>query len=74
MSGELDPFFVAISDELPSGVDLEYDPEFARMEKAARGVPEQAVGSSVIEAQPPDWDEVRDAALQLLARSKDLRI
>lgn len=74
MSSEYESFSKAISEELPSGVDLEYDPEFARMEKAAKGTPDQAFGSTVIEAQPPEWDVVRDAAMQLLTRSKDLRV
>lgn len=74
MSGEYESFSEPISDEFPSGVDLEYEADFARMEKAAKGTPDQAFGSTVIEAQPPEWDVVREAALQLLTRSKDLRI
>ncbi len=74
MSEDLEVYFQPISDEMPSGPDLEYDPEFARMEKLAQGTPEQEMGSTLIEAVPPDWDEVLQVSRQLMAKSKDLRI
>ena len=73
MSNDLEPLLVALSADAPSGLDLEYDPDFSRMEKAAQGTPDQEFGSTKIEGAPADWDEVRDAALSILLRSKDLR-
>lgn len=65
---------VDISPGAPSGTDLEYDPEFARMEKASQETAEQEFGSTKIEAIPADWETVRDIALTLLEKTHDLRI
>jgi type VI secretion system protein ImpA len=73
MSNDLEPLMVAVSPDAPSGIDLEYDPDFSRMEKAAQGVPDQEFGSTKIEGVPADWDEVHDAAMSILRRSRDLR-
>ena len=63
-----------ISPDAPSGEDLEYDPAFGELERAAQGKAEQVIGDSVVAAEPPDWREVRKLATELLGRSKDLRI
>jgi type VI secretion system protein ImpA len=63
-----------ISDEAPSGEDLEYDPAYGEMARAAEGRAAQQMGDSVVEAEEPDWRSVRNMATELLARSKDLRI
>ena len=73
MREELQPLLLAISPEAPSGADLEYDADFARMEKSAQGTSDQEYGSTRIEGTPPDWLDVRQAALSILRRSKDLR-
>jgi type VI secretion system protein ImpA len=71
---DIDELLSPISPESPCGEDLEYDPAFGEMERAAEGTPEQQFGSTVVEAQEPDWREVRGKALELLGRTKDLRI
>lgn len=63
-----------ISESEPCGPNLEYDPAFAEMEKAAQGTAEQQYGDTIIEAVPPDWDTVRRTALDLSSRTKDLRV
>src|SRR5262245_25750689 len=63
-----------VSAESPCGENLEYDADYVAMELAAVGKPEQQFGSTVIPAEEPDWREVRAKALELLPRSKDLRI
>ena len=73
MGSDLMPLLEAISQDAPSGLDLEYDADFTRMEKAAQGTPDQEFGATKIEGAPADWDEVRDAALSILKRSRDLR-
>ncbi len=73
MSMELETLLTPVSPDSPSGDDLEYDADFARMEKAAQGTGDQEFGTTRIEGTPPDWDEVRDAAVSVLGRSKDLR-
>lgn len=63
-----------ISEELPCGENLEYDADYAAMEQAAAGKPEQQFGNTFIPAQDPDWGEVLDKSTSLLERSKDLRV
>lgn len=63
-----------ISDEAPSGEDLEYDPAYGEMARAAEGRAAQQMGDAVVEAEEPDWRSVRNTATELLSRSKDLRI
>jgi type VI secretion system protein ImpA len=63
-----------ISDDAPSGPDLEYDPEFGELDTAARGKAEQQFGDTVIAAEEPEWRDVAERAEALLGRSKDLRV
>jgi len=63
-----------ISDEAPAGEDLEYDPAFGEMARAAEGRAAQQMGDSVVEAEEPDWREVRKIATEMLSRTKDLRV
>lgn len=63
-----------ISDNAPSGVDIEYDGRFLELQNAAEGKPEQQYGETVIPAEEPDWSAVEKLSRQLLAESKDLRV
>ena len=65
-----------VSEDAPCGPSVEYDDRFIELEKAARGVAreEDANGKVIREAQPPDWPEAERAALELCAKSKDLRV
>jgi type VI secretion system protein ImpA len=63
-----------VSPELPSGENLEYDAEYAGLELAAAGKPEQQFGATVIPAEDPNWDDVFKRTLSLLKRTKDLRV
>jgi type VI secretion system protein ImpA len=63
-----------ISDDAPSGPDLEYDPEFVELETVSRGKAEQQFGDTVIPAEEPEWRDVASRAESLLGRSKDLRV
>ncbi len=62
-----------VSDEAPTGEDLEYDPAFQAMELAAKGRAEQQVGDEITPAEEPEWKEVGKQALDVLGRSHDLR-
>ena len=64
----------ALDADAPCGEDLEYDAQFVAMEKAAEGTPERQFGNTLIPAEPADWREVKSAALDLLARTRDLRV
>jgi type VI secretion system protein ImpA len=63
-----------VSPESPCGENLEYDPLFGEMERAATGKPEQQFGNTVIPAEEPKWRDVQKLAIELLARTKDLRV
>lgn len=56
------------------GEDLEYDPAFMDMEASAAGRPEQQFGDTVIPGEEPDWKGVYQSAIDLLQRTKDLRV
>jgi type VI secretion system protein ImpA len=58
----------------PTGPDLGYDPAFVALERAAQGKPEHQIGSTVIPAEEPDWKAVQRQALELGAKTRDLRV
>jgi type VI secretion system protein ImpA len=71
---ELEQFLSQISADAPCGEDLEYDSAFMEMEKLAQGTPERQYGNTIIPAEPPNWGGIKKAALELLSRTKDLRV
>jgi type VI secretion system protein ImpA len=71
---EIAKLLAPLEGDAPAGPNLEYDPAFAALEKAAAGKAEQVIGGATSAAEPPDWNVVLTAALELLARTKDLRI
>jgi len=75
---DIDRLLEPISEESPCGDDLEYEPEFGELERTAQGKPGHEIGEpgreKKIPPEPPNWNEVFDAAEALLMRSKDLRI
>ena len=64
----------AVSAGEPAGPNLEDDPQFADLETAAKGKPEQQFGETVIPGEEPDWRRVKGLALDLIKRSRDLRV
>lgn len=59
-----------ISDQSPCGEDLYYDPSFQELESLMKGKAETQFSA----AEDPDWKAVRERCLELLKRSKDLRL
>ena len=59
---DIDKLVAPVSEDSPCGDDLEYDPDFGELERIAQGTPGHEMGDEVIEAQPPDWSEVAEAA------------
>ena len=70
----LDQLLSPISEAAPSGDNLEYDPSFSELERAAAGTEERQSGNEVIPAKEPEWKEMRRLAVELLGRTKDLRV
>nr|WP_199772739.1 type VI secretion system protein TssA [Pseudomonas fluorescens] len=64
----------AVSATSPCGEDMEYDAQFLQLERDARGQPERSMGDSILPAEPPEWRSIQQQSLDLLQRSKDLRI
>jgi type VI secretion system protein ImpA len=63
-----------LAGDTPCGPNLEYDPAFLELEQAALGKPEVQYGDTITPAVPPEWKVVKKLALELIARSRDLRI
>jgi type VI secretion system protein ImpA len=71
---DIDDLLQEVSPEAPCGEDLEYDPDFVAMEREARGKEEQRMGDSIVPAEEGDWRTVKNTALALFRRTKDLRV
>ena len=71
---DIETLLAEISTDEPSGPDLEYDAAFSELERSAEGTPERQVGDSILPAEEPDWKSVKKLGVELLSRSKDLRI
>jgi type VI secretion system protein ImpA len=71
---DIDSLLAPIAGDGPCGVDLEYDPAFQTLLELAAGKPERHSGSTIIPATPPEWAAVREQALAVAARTRDLRV
>jgi len=71
---DIESLLSSLGEGAPSGDDLEYDPVFASLEQAGAGKPEQQYGETIVAAQEPDWRMVREHAVALAGRSRDLRV
>ena len=71
---DVEKWLEPVSDDEPGGSDLEYNPDFQALERLATGKPEQQIGSTIVPAEPPDWRAVRGKAMELLERTRDLRV
>jgi type VI secretion system protein ImpA len=70
----IDDYLKDIDSESVCGDDLEYDPEFMVLEQEIKGKPEQQMGETIIEAEPPNWRDIKKRSEALLSRTIDLRI
>lgn len=71
---DVDALLQPLSADSPSGPNLDGEPAFFELDKASKGKPERyASDNKVIPAEEPNWREVKDRALAILGRSRDLR-
>lgn len=63
-----------ISEDLPCGEDLEYDPVFQEMEVMMQTTDEQEFGDTIIPGTGPDWKGVAEQVDDLNQRTRDLRV
>ena len=71
---DLEALLAPITPDRPCGDNLEYDADYMAMDQASAGKAEQQFGDTIIPAEPADWNKVERLALDLLGRSKDLRV
>lgn len=74
MSPSIESLSQPVSEQLPSGENLEYDPQYLQMEGLF-----QTKGESALEGQEdaksgPDWKGIEKLADELLGRTRDLRV
>lgn len=74
MTMNIDALLAPVSSENPCGDNLEYHADYQAMEQASTGKAEQQFGETIIPAEPADWNKVEKLAIDLLSRSKDLRV
>ena len=63
-----------LDDDAPCGPCQEDATAFLALEDKLLGTPERQMGSVLEPARPPNWREVRTDALELLTRTRDLRL
>jgi type VI secretion system protein ImpA len=74
-TAEIEALLAPVSAGDSCGADLEYgDAAFTSFDRATQGKPEHQIGSTIIPAEEPDWKAVARQAIQLLGRTKDLRV
>ncbi len=71
---DLEVLLAPISQNLPCGPDLEYDPDFVALEQTSQGQPERQTGQVIVPAEEPNWIDVKQRAEALFSRTKDLRV
>ena len=64
----------AVGGEDPCGPNLEYDASFTELERIAKGRAEQQIGTTVTEAEEPNWKDVAEKGGTILESTKDLRV
>ena len=74
MSPSIEAFTKPISEEMPSGENLEYDPQFQEMEVLFQTKPESSLEGIEKEDEGQDWKGVEKLATGLLGKTKDLRV
>lgn len=71
---KVEELLAPITAESPCGESLQYDRRAMEVLRLAEGKDASVMGDQVIAAEEPDWREVRDGCVELLGRSKDLRL
>jgi len=62
-----------VAPDAPCGENLEYG-EVHDLAVLATGKPERQQGEKIVPAEEPSWDEVKQQAVELFSKTKDLRV
>jgi type VI secretion system protein ImpA len=71
---DTDSLLEDISPDAPAGSDLSYSADYLELMRFAEGTPEQQMGDTIIPAEEPNWRDVRDRCVELLGKTRDLRL
>jgi len=74
---DIESLLSEISPEAPCGENLEYDPDYLRLEKESKGTPAvYKPGEREPEkpAEEPNWHDIRDLCLELMSRTRDISV
>lgn len=74
MSPSIEALSKPVSEEMPSGENLEYDPQYQEMEDLFETKPESSLEGYDKDDAGPDWKGVEKLSRALLARTRDLRV
>lgn len=75
MAIDVESLLTEVNAEAPCGEDLSYDSSFLALEDMLRTKPAGSIVEGVDETvEEPNWRDVRDRSIELLRRSKDLRV
>ncbi len=71
---DFDQLLSEVSPDNPAGEDLEYDPAFIALQNLTAKKSEGAIESPEKETDQVDWGAVRRGVLELMTRTRDLRL
>ncbi len=73
-TADLEALLEEVAPDAPCGEDLSYDAGFLELEQFVKGTAETQVGDHIQQGEEPDWNKVRSQSLELLERSRDIRL
>jgi type VI secretion system protein ImpA len=71
---DVNEFTKPVSEDKPSGENLEYDPLYVELDSLAVAVPDSFMGDSKIDGRGPDWKKLSKNCIALWQRTRDLRV
>src|SRR4051794_35289608 len=71
---DLEALLKEVSPDAPAGADCEFDPAYFDLERLLQGTPESVMGNETKAGKEPEFSEVRDAAVALFDKTRDLRV
>jgi len=74
MSSSIEALSKPVSEDLPSGENLEYDPQYSEMENLFETKPESSLKGYDKDDAGPDWKGVEKLAGALLEKTRDFRV